>query len=87
MGILRAVTLRATKFFKLPAKFPDAGVQRADPGIAVGIDLTEPLKLRLRGDQFTGDHSRRIEHGLAFLLDVECVVLTRKLRKLVRGSV
>ena len=84
---VRTLCLRTTEFFKLPAKFRDPSLQRADARVVVGIDLSEPLELRLRGDHLACDGSRGVQHRLTFLLDIKCVVLAGELCELVGGIV
>ena len=69
------------------AEFTNASIQGTDARVAVGINLAEPLELRLRRDHLTRDHSRRVEHRLSFLLDIKCAVLARELSELVGGLV
>ena len=69
------------------AKFPHASVQRTHAGIVIGIDLPEPLELRLRGDHLSGYRSRRVQHRLSLLLDIKRVVLAGELSELVGGIV
>src|SRR6266851_5159040 len=79
--------LCAAELLKLLAKFRDTSTQRADARVVVGIDLSESLELRLSGDHLACNCSGRVQHGLAFLLDVERVVLAGKLRKLIHGLI
>ena len=58
-----------------------------DARIVVGIDLAEPLELRLRYDHLAGNCSRSIQHRLSLLLDIKRVVLAGKLRELVGGII
>src|SRR4029077_5236719 len=72
---IRARYLRAAELCELLAKLPDASVQRAHARVVVGIDLAESLELRLRRNHLAGDGASGIQHGLAFLLNVERIVL------------
>ena len=72
---------------QLLAKFRHAGVQRQNARVVIGVDLPESLELRLCGDHLPCKIGSRIQHRFSFLLDVERIVFTRKLSKLVRGIV
>src|SRR5258708_31146933 len=74
-GAVHCISLRAAELLELLAKFGNAGVQRTDAGVIVGIDLAQSFQLRLNPYHFACDCSRGIQHGFAFLLNVERVVL------------
>ncbi len=76
----------AVDFGKGATKFGNASVQGTNAGIAVGVDLTQAFELSFGGDQLAGKIGGNVEHGLAFLLNVESAVLAGELSELV-GSV
>src|ERR1700676_2605621 len=86
-SLVTVVLLFSAEFLELLAKRRDASFQRPHARVTVGVDLAEPFKLRLSRDHLACNCSRRIQNRLAFLLDVEGVVLAGKLRKLVDGFI
>ncbi len=87
LGVFTRFAVGPAEFFEIPAQFHDTRVQGLNARVVIGVDLPQPLELRLCRNQLTGEVGGHIQHRFSFLLNVECIVLAGKLSQLVRSFV